>query len=217
MATVASVASMWRRGRRLLAGVAAVVAAGCQAAHERPEGADSATLAGAVVERGVVRSRADGTVERPGRDWATIAARDTLVVAAPYNSTTYFIYRGLPLGYEYELLKRFAADKGVTLRWVVVQDRDSLFAMLHDGRADVVAARLIPMPEDSGRALFTRALYRAEPVLVQRKASPQSAAAALPDPVDTMLKRGPAERAPATAPETRTTIRARPPTTWPSG
>ena len=93
-------ASMRRRGRRLLAGMAAAAAvAGCQAAHERPEGADSATLAGAVVERGVVRSRADGTVERPGRDWATIAARDTLVVAAPYNSTTYFIYRGLPLGY----------------------------------------------------------------------------------------------------------------------
>ena len=194
-------ASMRRRGRRLLAGMAAAAAvAGCQAAHERPEGADSATLAGAVVERGVVRSRADGTVERPGRDWATIAARDTLVVAAPYNSTTYFIYRGLPLGYEYELLKRFAADKGVTLRWVVVQDRDSLFTMLADGRADVVAARLIPMPEDSGRALFTRALYRAEPVLVQRKASPQTAAAALPDPVETMLKRGPAERGPAREP-----------------
>ena len=207
---MATAASMRQCGRRLLVGVVAALAAiGCRQPHERPEGADSATLAGAVVERGVVTSRADGTVERPGRDWAAIRTRDTLVVAAPYNSTTYFIYRGLPLGYEYELLKRFAADKGVTLRWVVVQDRDSLFAMLHDGRADVVAARLIPMPEDSGRALFTHALYRAEPVLVQRKASPQAAAAALPDPVDTMLKRGPAERAPAAAPETRTTIRAR--------
>ena len=206
---MASMTSVRWRGRRLLAGAVAVVAVGCQAAHERPEGADSATLAGAVTERGVVTSRADGTVERPGRDWTQIRGRDTLVVVAPYNSTTYFIYRGLPLGYEYELLKRFAADKGVTLRWVVVQDRDSLFRMLADGRADVVAARLIPMPEDSGRALFTRALYRAEPVLVQRKASPQAAAAALPDPVDTMLKRGPAERAPAAPRETKATIRAR--------
>jgi membrane-bound lytic murein transglycosylase F len=202
---MAKAVSVQWRGGRLRGGAAAAAAVlmtlagagACRAPHERPEGADSASLAGAVAEPGVVTSRADGAVRRRGRDWAQVRARDTLVVAAPYNSTTYFVYRGLPLGYEYELLKKFAAEKSLTLRWVVVQDRDSLFAMLRDGRADVVAARLIPTPADSGRAAFTRALYRAEPVLVQRRGTPQEAAAALPHPVDTMLKPGPAERAPA--------------------
>ena len=186
-------------------GITTLCAACGPAAHEQPKGADTATLAGAVSEAGVVTSRASGTMRSRARDWRQIRARDTLVVAAPYNSTTYFIYRGLPLGYEYELLKRFAADHDLALRWVVVQDRDSLFAMLRDGRADVLAARLIPMPEDRGRAAFTRALYRTNPVLVQRKGPPGAAAAALPHPVDTMLEAGPAERGPTRG----TAVRAR--------
>ena len=187
--------------RRAAALGLALAAAACgrddgRDAHERAKGADTASLAGAVPDRGVVTSRSDGTVASPATDWATVRARDTLRVVAPFNSTTYFIYRGLPLGYEYELLKRFAADKQLQLKWTVVQNRDSLFRMLADGRADVVAARLIPMPEDSGKALFTRALYHTDPVLVQRKGAPGAAAAKLPEPTDTMLKPGPAERGP---------------------
>jgi membrane-bound lytic murein transglycosylase F len=191
---------------RLSLGFALVLAtAGCgrqehRQAHERMKGADTATLAGSVPDPNVVTSRSDGTVASPAHDWAAIRARDTLRVVAPFNSTTYFIYRGLPLGYEYELLKRFAEDKKLKLKWTVVQSRDSLFRMLADGRADVVAARLIPMPEDSGRALFTRALYHTDPVLVQRKGLPGAAAAKLPNPADTMLKPGPAEPGPKPIP-----------------
>jgi membrane-bound lytic murein transglycosylase F len=191
---------------RLSLGFALVLAtAGCgrqehREAHERMKGADTATLAGSVPDPNVVTSRSDGTVASPAHDWAAIRARDTLRVVAPFNSTTYFIYRGLPLGYEYELLKRFAEDKKLKLKWTVVQSRDSLFRMLADGRADVVAARLIPMPEDSGRALFTRALYHTDPVLVQRKGLPGAAAAKLPNPADTMLKPGPAEPGPKPIP-----------------
>ncbi len=172
--------------------------AGCREPppHERPKGADTASLAGALPDRNVVTSRSDGTVASPAHDWGAVRARDTLRVVAPFNSTTYFIYRGLPLGYEYELLKRFAADKGLKLKWTVVQHRDSLFRMLADGRADVVAARLIPMPEDSGRARFTHALYHTDPVLVQRKGPPAVAKARLPHPADTLLAPGPAEPGP---------------------
>ncbi len=54
------------------------------------------------------------------RDLAQIRERGSLVVLAPYNSTTYFIYQGEPAGYEYELLRAFAKDLGVTLKMVVV-------------------------------------------------------------------------------------------------
>src|SRR5688500_7298790 len=58
------------------------------------------------------------------RDLPAIKQRDTLTVIAPYNSTTYFLYRAEPMGFEYELLKKFAADMDVTLRMLVVSDRD---------------------------------------------------------------------------------------------
>ena len=130
------------------------------------------------------------------RDIDDIQKRDTLVVLSPYNSTTYFLFRGEPMGYEYELLREFAKDLGVSLKVVVVNDRDSLFAMLNSGRGDIAAARLIPLESDSGRVRFTRELYRADPVLVQQKAPVSKAISNLPDPVDTILKRGPAEAAP---------------------
>jgi membrane-bound lytic murein transglycosylase F len=129
-------------------------------------------------------------------DLEDIRKRDTLIVLAPYNSTTYFLYRGEAMGYEFELLKNFASDLGVALRVVLVQDRDSMFTMLRAGKGDVAAARLIPLPEDSGRVAFTRELYRSDPVLVQRDAPVSKAVASLPKPVDTMLKAGPAEAAP---------------------
>jgi membrane-bound lytic murein transglycosylase F len=134
-------------------------------------------------------------------DLEDIRKRDTLIVLAPYNSTTYFLYRAEAMGYEYELLKDFAKDAGVELRVVLVQDRDSMFNMLRAGKGDIAAARLIPLPQDSGRVAFTRELYRSEPVVVQQKAPVSKAIANLPEPVDTILKAGPAERAP--------TIRAR--------
>ena len=175
----------------------ALAAAGCGGSKDDRESADTASLAGSVRDRGVATSRADATSRVRGRDWPHVRALDTLVVVAPYNSTTYFVYKGEPLGYEYDLLKQFAEDHGVSLRLVVVQQRDSLLAMLADGRADVAAARLIPPEADTGAVAYTHMLYRTEPVLVQRKAPVQVATKALPKGADTMLKRGPAERAPA--------------------
>lgn len=91
-------------------------------------------------------------------DLEDIKRRDTLIVLAPYNSTTYFLYRGEPMGYEYELVKDFARDAGVELRVVLVQDRDSMFNLLREGKGDIAAARLIPLPEDSTRVAYTREL-----------------------------------------------------------
>ena len=129
-------------------------------------------------------------------DLDDIKKRDTLIVLAPYNSTTYFLYRGEAMGYEYELLKNFASDLGVELRVVLVQNRDSMFYLLRAGKGDIAAARLIPLPQDSGKVKFTRELYRSDPVLVQRSAPVTTAIKSLPEPVDTMLKKGPAESAP---------------------
>lgn len=109
------------------------------------------------------------------RDLADIKQRGTLTVVAPYNSTTYFIYRGEPLGYEYELLQSFAKSQGLDLKMVVVADSKSLFSTLNSGEGDIAANRIVPTPENETNVSFTRALYRTEPVLVQQDEPPAEA------------------------------------------
>ena len=107
------------------------------------------------------------------RDFAGIKERGTLTVLAPYNSTTYFLYRGEPMGYEYEMLRQFAADNGLQLKIIVVTDRKSFFPMLNAGDGDIVAARWMPTDEDRQIVNFTRELYRTPPALVQQETPPE--------------------------------------------
>ncbi|MBV8859395.1 MAG: transporter substrate-binding domain-containing protein [Acidobacteria bacterium] len=123
------------------------------------------------------------------RDLAQIRERGELTVLAPYNSTTYFVYRGEPLGYEYELLRAFAEAEGLKLKMVVVTDPKSLLPLLNSGEGDVAASRLIPTPETEAQAAFTRALYETEPALVQQAEPPAAASkvaekAMAPGPAD---------------------------------
>ena len=126
------------------------------------------------------------------RDLAEIRERGKLIVLAPYNSTTYFVYRGEPLGFEYELLQAFARDTGVALKMVVVTDRKSLLPLLNRGEGDIAAARLVPTPEDEAHVSFTRALYRTEPALVQQEAHPSAAS----EVAEKALQPGPADELP---------------------
>lgn len=174
----------------------------------RADAAAHADSSFVVRDSGVVSVAADSQTG-PARDWSAITASDTLRVIAPFNSTTYFIYRGEPMGYEYELVKAFAAAHHLIVKMSVVEDRDSLFNMLRSGRADVAIARLVPMPQDSGKVSFTIPLYHTDPVLVQRKAPPATAAAKLPHPADTVLRPGPAERGAPVGSAKSLTIRAR--------
>jgi membrane-bound lytic murein transglycosylase F len=119
------------------------------------------------------------------RDWAAIQATDTLRVLTTFNSTSYFIYRAEPMGFEYELLTAFARDHDLQLRTQVVRDRGELLDRLARGEGDVVAARLMPERDQHERAVFTRSLYETPPAVVQRTAEPGGAD--LPAPVDTML------------------------------
>jgi membrane-bound lytic murein transglycosylase F len=133
-------------------------------------------------------------VEPIKRDLAEVKERGQLVVLAPYNSTTYFLYRGEPLGYEYELLQSFAKEQGVALKVIVATDRKSFYSMLNAGDADLVAARLIPTEEDKRDVAFTRELYHTEPALVQQALPPDKAN--LPAAAEKALQPGPADELP---------------------
>ena len=128
------------------------------------------------------------------RDLPQLRERGTLTVLAPYNSTTYFIYQGEPLGYEYELLGAFAKDLGLTLKMIVVTDPKSLYPLLNSGEGDIAAGRLVPpvSPDVVSPVAFAHALYRTEPALVQQETAPAKAG----EGTEKALKPGPADPLP---------------------
>ena len=135
------------------------------------------------------------------RDLGAITARDTLVALTSYNSTSYFVYRGEAFGYEYDLLRDFAEDAGVTFVMQVVP-RDSLLYYLNTGRGDIAAARLEPVEEDTSRFAFSETLYETQPVVVQQTAPLDSAGAPsaaldedVPDEIAERLSRSPGDQA----------------------
>src|SRR5687767_14548389 len=77
------------------------------------------------------------------RDLDAIRGDRTLRVLFTFNSTGYFIYRGETMGYEYELLSRFAKSAGLHLVPVEVRDSSALFDRLNRGEGDIVAAQLV--------------------------------------------------------------------------
>jgi membrane-bound lytic murein transglycosylase F len=109
-------------------------------------------------------------------DLAQILARDTLIVGTRYNSTSYFLYRGQPMGYEYELLSQFADAHGVHLRLLIVNTFEQMRELLRTGEADVLAARLFPDGVLEGEVAFTEPLFETQRVLVQRIGEPDAAA-----------------------------------------
>ena len=131
----------------------------------------------------VMVAACDSTSDPIERDLSAIQQRDTLVALLTYNSTGYFVYRGQPMGYEYELLRTLAESQDVALQTHLVRDRAELLELLNSGVGDIVAARLLENEIDTTAALHTRALYSTRPMLVQRTGDDPS----LPAPVDALL------------------------------
>ena len=59
-------------------------------------------------------------------DLPEIIKRGKLTVLAENSSTSFFIYRGRKMGFEYEILKEFANEIGVTLEVKIVSNLDNL-------------------------------------------------------------------------------------------
>ncbi len=95
--------------------------------------------------------------------------RDTLIALTDYNSTNYFIYRGEPMGYQYEMLQQYADYLGVNLRLVINNDMDLAFELLNEGKVDLLAMGLTVTNERKKHVDFTLPQIQTKQVLVQRK------------------------------------------------
>ena len=103
------------------------------------------------------------------RDLDSIKSTGKLRALINYSSTSYFLYKGNPMGFEYELLKKYAKHIGVELEVIPINNMDSVFEQLNEGKGDVVAANLTITQERLQKINFTHPILITKQVLVQRK------------------------------------------------
>jgi len=88
-------------------------------------------------------------------DLEEIKRRKVLRVLTRNASTTYFIYKGEQLGFEFELAREFARSLGVRLDIVIPPSRAALLEYLEAGRGDLIAAGMTRTPERERRFAFS--------------------------------------------------------------
>lgn len=111
------------------------------------------------------------TSERPGVaiDLPEIIKKGKLTVLAENSTTSYFIYKGKKMGFEYELLNLFAENLGVTLEVKIVKNLDSLIIMLNRGDGDLIACNYTVTNYRNKVINFSEPFIKSQQVLIQRK------------------------------------------------
>ncbi len=92
-----------------------------------------------------------------------------LKVVTEYNSISYFLYRGQPLGFQYEMLQDLANHLDLALEVSVSNDLEMNFIDLSEGRVDLIAMNLTVTSERKEEVAFTEPFLQTRQVLVQRK------------------------------------------------
>lgn len=111
----------------------------------------------------------DDTEKRlPQRDLDEIRETGKLVALTDFSSSSYFIFKGIPMGFEYELLQRFCDHIGMDLSIRIVEDMDSVTHMLNRLDGDVIAANYTITNRRKKDVSFTMPVLETKQVLVQR-------------------------------------------------
>jgi len=102
-------------------------------------------------------------------DLDAILERGYINALVDNNSVSYFIYKGEPMGYEYELLNLFAKHLEVDLKIKVTSGIDRAIDQLNQGEGDIIAFPLTITKERNKYVSFTKPHFNSYQVLVQRK------------------------------------------------
>jgi membrane-bound lytic murein transglycosylase F len=98
-----------------------------------------------------------------------IRQEGALKVVTEYNSISYFLYRGQPLGFQFELLQELANHMNLALDVSVSNDLENNFSDLKEGKVDMIAMNLTVTSSRKQDVDFTEPLLQTRQVLVQRK------------------------------------------------
>jgi membrane-bound lytic murein transglycosylase F len=111
----------------------------------------------------------DSHTSAPHRDLSLIQQEGKLKVVTDFNSINYFIYRGKPMGFQYELLQALSDYLGLEIEVKVNSDLQSNFQNLIDGKTDIIASNLTMTPERKELFDFTLPYNQTQQVLIQRE------------------------------------------------
>lgn len=100
-----------------------------------------------------------------------ILERKEIRVGIINNPVSYFIYKGTPMGFHYELIKDYTERLGIALKLVIVPDYASAIEMIENRELDILSAGFSITKERKNRMLFTKPLLRSNAVLVQNRNS----------------------------------------------
>lgn len=100
---------------------------------------------------------------------SVILQRGKLVALTEVNSINYFIYKGEPMGFHFDLLQAYANHLGVSLELMTESDVETSLDMLENGEVDLLANNLTVTTERANRVSFSSPISQTRQVLVQRK------------------------------------------------
>ena len=102
-------------------------------------------------------------------DLPEIVERGELVAITANSSTSYFDYRGEPMGFQYELANQFAKSLGVSLKLKVVSNPADMVDSLLSGAADLIAYSLPVTNAWKDKVVYCGEEEITHQVLVQRR------------------------------------------------
>lgn len=102
-------------------------------------------------------------------DLDSTSKRNKLVALIDNSSTSYFVFRGEAMGFEYELLSRFSEFIGVDLEIKIIENLDSVDYRLNNFDGDIIAANLTVTKERTNYMSFSKPILTSKQVLVQHK------------------------------------------------
>ncbi len=107
------------------------------------------------------------TAEVALNDFDSICQRGELRVLTLYSSTSYFLYRGEEMGYEYERIKQFADHHGLKTSVIVADNIKHLTQMLQEGKGDIIAYEMPIIGDTKNEWLYCGAENITHQVLIQ--------------------------------------------------
>ena len=103
------------------------------------------------------------------RDWPEMVAGRTLRMITRNSGATYFYHRGELVGFEYEMVRKFAQEHDLNVEVYVAASDDEMLAMLREGKGDLVAAFLKPSEYSKSNAIaFSVPYHLSADVVVAR-------------------------------------------------
>jgi len=121
-----------------------------------------------LTESRISRSRSS----RHTDDFTAITERKTLRIITRNSPASYFVWRGELMGYEYELMKKFAERKKLRLEVTVAPPGTDMIQMLKDGHGDIIAASMSITDERQQQGIkFSRPYHFIQEQLVSNQSA----------------------------------------------